>query len=122
MNFLYAFLVGGAICAVCQILIDLTALTPARILAGLAVFGVFLSAVGIYSPLFDISGCGASLPLLGYGANIAKGVREAVDQFGILGVLKGPFTAGSVGCTSALFFGFLFALFFRGKPKKSRFL
>jgi len=122
MNFVYAFLVGGAVCAICQILIDLTALTPARILAGVSVAGVILSAVGIYAPLFDISGCGVSLPLLGYGANIAKGVRESVDDFGLLGVLKGPFTAGSVGCTSALFFGFLFALFFKGRPKKSKIL
>ena len=119
MSFLYAFIIGGAICAVCQILIDLTSLTPARILTGLAVTGVFLSAVGIYSPLFDLSGAGVSLPLLGYGANIAKGVREAVDEFGALGILKGPFTAGSVGCTSALFFGFIFSLFLKGKPKKS---
>lgn len=121
MNFLYAFLVGGAICTVCQILIDLTALTPARILVGLAVFGVFLSAVGIYEPLFEISGCGVSLPLLGYGANIAKGVREAVSEYGLLGIFKGPFTAGSVGCSAALFFGFLFALFFKGKPKSTEF-
>ena len=119
MNYLYAFLVGGAICAICQLLIDLTSLTPARILVSLSVLGVIISAVGIYEPLFEVSGCGASLPLLGYGASIAKGVREAVDSFGALGILKGPFTAGSVGCTSALFFGFIFALFFKGKPKRS---
>ena len=120
MNLFYSFLIGGAICAICQILIDLTPLTPARILSALSVVGVFLYSVGIYSPLFEISGCGVSLPLLGYGANVAKGVKEAVTDFGLLGVLKGPFTAGSVGCTSALFFGFLFAVFFKGKPKETK--
>ncbi len=122
MIFLYSFLVGGAICAICQVLIDLTALTPARVLVGLVITGAFLSAVGLYEPLFEAAGCGASVPLMGYGASIIKGVREAVDSSGLIGILKGPFSAGSIGCTAALLFGFLFSLLFSSKPKKTRFM
>ncbi len=117
MNYLFSFLIGGAICAMCQILIDLTALTPARILVLCVCIGVASYAVGIYEPLFNEVGCGVSLPLIGYGASVAKGVREAVDSSGIIGILKGPFTAGSVGCTSALLFAFIFSLLFKSKSK-----
>ena len=117
MNVLFSFLIGGAICAMCQILIDLTALTPARILVALVCVGVLTYAVGIYEPLFSTVGCGVSVPLIGFGASVAKGVREAVDTSGILGILKGPFTAGSVGCTAALFFAFVLSLIFKSKSK-----
>ena len=118
MKFFLSFLIGGLICAAVQVLIDLTKLTPARILVGLVVFGVFLQSVGAYHVLFDISGAGVSVPLLGFGANIAKGTAEAVDSYGLLGILKGPFSSAAVGCSSALALGFIFSLFFRSKPKR----
>ena len=116
----FAFLVGGFICFIAQALIDLTKLTPARILVFTVCFGVLLGAVGIYDKLFDLSGAGVSVPLLGFGANIAKGVRESIDKNGILGILKGPFEAASVGCTSAIIFAFLASLAVKGTPKRSK--
>ena len=113
-----AFLVGGAFCALAQILIDKTKLTPARILVCYVVLGVVMGAVGIYEPLFEAVGCGISLPLVGFGGAVAKGVREAVDGDGLLGVIKGPFTAMSAGVNVALILGFLSSLFFKGKPKR----
>jgi stage V sporulation protein AE len=113
-----AFLVGGFFCLVAQILIDRTKLTPAKILVSYVIFGIFLDAVGIYKPLFELSGCGASLPLIGFGATVATGVREAIDSGGIIGVLKGPLTAMSAGATLALLLGFSASLFFRGRPKR----
>ena len=118
MQVLFAVLVGGAFCVLAQLLIDLTALTPARILVSFVVFGVFLGAIGLYEPLFNLAGCGASVPLLGFGGNIAKGVREAVDKFGAFGILKGSFTASATGCSAAPVFGFLSCLIFKGKPKR----
>ena len=115
---LLAFVIGGAFCAVAQILIDKTSLTPAKILVCYVVFGVFLGAVGLFKPLFELSGCGASLPLIGFGGNIAKGVREAVDEKGILGVLGGAFSAAAVGCTVSLVTGFLASLIFKGHSKR----
>ena len=115
---LFAFVIGGIICGIAQILIDKTKLTPAKILVFYVVFGVFLGAVGLYEPLFKIGGCGASLPLLGFGANVAKGVKEAVENMGFLGVLKGSFTAMSAGATVALLSGLVASLLFKGKPKK----
>ena len=116
---LLAFLVGGLISASVQLLIDLTKLTPARILVILVTLGVFLGAVGIYEPIFEAVGAGISVPLLGFGGNIAKGVREAVDSYGFIGIFKGPFSAASVGCTAALVFGYLVCLIFKAKPKRS---
>ena len=113
-----AFAVGGVFCAIAQILIDKTALTPAKILVVYVVFGVFLGAVGLFKPLFEVAGCGASLPLVGFGGNVAKGVKEAVDSQGFLGVLGGAFSAAAIGCTVSLVTGFLASLFFKGKPKK----
>lgn len=113
-----AFIVGGVFCAVAQVLIDKTALTPAKILVFYVVFGVFLGGIGLYKPLFEISGCGASLPLVGFGGNVAKGVKEAIDTKGFLGVLGGAFSAAAIGCTVSLVLGFLASLFFKGKPKK----
>ena len=115
---LFAFLIGGICCLVAQILIDKTKMTPAKILVFYVVFGVFFGAVGLYDPLFKICGCGISLPLIGFGSNIANGVREAVDNDGFLGILRGSFTAMSAGATLSLLFGFLASLFFKGKSKK----
>lgn len=115
---IYAFLIGGLFCLIAQILIDKTKMTPAKILVFYVVFGVFFGAVGLYDPLFDISGCGISLPLIGFGSNIAKGVKEAVDSDGFLGILKGAFSAMSAGANLALLSGFLASVFFKGKSKK----
>ena len=115
---LLAALMGGLICLFAQILIDKSKITPAKILVGMVVFGVFLGAVGIYDPLFKIFGCGVSVPLLGFGGNIANGVREAVEKEGALGILKGPFTAMSAGTSLALLLGLLLSVFFKGKSKK----
>lgn len=115
---LLAFLLGGILCVIAQILIDKTALTPAKILVFYVIFGVFLGGIGAFDPLFKTFGCGASLPLIGFGANVAKGVREAIDKSGFLGVLGGAFSAAAIGCTVSLLMGFLMSLFFRGKSKK----
>ena len=115
---LFAFLVGGLFCVIAQLLIDYTALTPARILVLYVTFGVFLGAVGLYEPLYRFAGCGASVPLVGFGGNIARGIREAIDKEGALGILTGGFAAAAAGCASALIFGYLSALMFSGKPKK----
>lgn len=119
LKILMSFIIGGAICAAVQILIDLTSLTPARIMVGLVVLGVILGGTGAYKILFDFSGGGVSVPLLGFGANIAKGTAEAVEKYGLLGVLKGPLAAASAGCSAALILGFLSSLIFKGKPKRS---
>lgn len=116
-KYLWAFLIGGLFCVVAQILIDKTKLTPARILVGFVVAGVILGAIGLYQPLVDLAGAGATTPLSGFGALIAKGVREAVDQKGLLGALTGPLTAASAGTAAALVFAFIAALIFKGKPK-----
>ncbi len=115
---LFSFAVGALFCIIAQILIDKTNLTPAKILVFYVVSGVIFGAVGLYEPLFKISGCGASIPLIGYGANVAKGVREAVDSFGFFGIFSGSFTASAIGCSVSLCIGFLMSLFFKGKPKK----
>ena len=112
-----AFLVGGTLCAAAQLLIDLTKLTPARILVGYVTLGVFLGAVGLYEPLYRFAGCGASLPLIGFGGSVARGVREAIQREGALGILTGGLSATSAGITAALVFGYLVAILFRGKPK-----
>ena len=107
MNFLFAFIVGGALCFIAQLLIDLTALTPGRIMVLFVLLGVFLGAVGVYQPMFELFGCGVSVPLLGFGGSISKGVKEAVDAFGVGGIFKGAVTSASLGLSSALFFGFI---------------
>lgn len=114
---LLAFLLGGIICVVAQILIDKTKLTPARILVSYVVFGVFLGAVGLYEPIFEIFGCGISVPLIGFGGNIAKGVRVSVESDGFLGILKGSLTASSAGLTLALLSGLISSFFSKGKSK-----
>ena len=115
--FVWAFLVGGAWCVLAQILLDKTKLTPARILVGYVVLGVFLGAIGLYRPLIDIAGAGATTPLTGFGYLISKGVREAVKEKGLLGALTGSLTAAAGGTAAALCFGYLAALVFKSKPR-----
>lgn len=117
MIYLRAFFVGGALCLAAQLLIDKTKLTPARILVGYVTAGVILGALGIYEPLAEWAGAGASTPLTGFGYLISKGVREAVDEKGLMGALTGPLTAASAGITAAIVFGFLAALIFKSKKK-----
>ncbi len=112
-----AFIVGGALCAIAQILIDKTKLTPARILVTYVVAGVVLGAVGIYKPLVDFAGAGATVPLTGFGYLISDGIREAVDERGLLGALTGAFTAAAGGISAALVFGYLSAVVFSGKRR-----
>lgn len=117
LPYLWAFLVGGGLCAIAQILIDRTKLTPARILVLYVVVGVFLGAIGVYRPLAEFAGAGATVPLTGFGYLISVGVREAVDRQGLLGALTGGLTAAAGGIAAALIFGYLVCLFFKGKPK-----
>ncbi len=117
LKYVWSFLVGGALCVVAQILIDKTKLTPARILVGYVTAGVILGAIGVYQPLVDFAGAGAATPLTGFGNLIAKGIRKAVDERGLLGVLTGGLTAAAGGTAAALVFGYLAALIWRGKPK-----
>ena len=117
MEYLKAFLVGGAICMIGQILIDKTKLTPARILVCYVVLGVILGGAGVYEKLVDFAGAGATVPLTGFGYNLAKGVREAVQEDGLLGALTGGLKAASGGITAAMVFGFLAALVFNPKDK-----
>ena len=113
-----AFLVGGLLCMLGQILVDRTRLTPARILSGYVVAGVVLSAVGLYQPLVDFAGAGAAVPLTGFGHLLAKGVREAVHRGGFLGALTGGLTASAAGVTAAVFFALLCAILFQAKAKR----
>lgn len=117
IEYLKAFLVGGAICAIGQVLIDYTKITPARILVSFVVLGVILGGIGIYQPLIDFAGAGASVPLTGFGALLAKGTREAVVSDGLLGALTGGLTASSGGIMSAIFFGLIVALVFKSGDK-----
>lgn len=117
-HYIVVFAVGGALCVVAQILIDKTKLTPARILVAYVTAGVVLGAVGVYEPLVDFAGAGASTPLLGFGNTIARGIREGVDEKGLLGALTGGFTASAAGIAAALVFGYIAAVVFNGKRKK----
>ena len=112
-----AFLVGGALCMIGQVLIDKTKLTPARILTAYVVAGVILNAVGIYEPFAKWAGAGATVPLLGFGNSLAKGVKKAVAEQGFMGILSGGLTACAGGITAAVFFGLLIALFCKPKDK-----
>ena len=112
-----AFLVGGLLCLVGQVLIDYTKLTPARILTIFVVTGVLLGALGVYQPLADWAGAGATVPLTGFGSALAKGVKKAVQEQGLLGAFTGGFTAASGGTAAAVFFGLLVALLFKPKDK-----
>lgn len=117
MDYLKAFLVGGCLCLIGQILIDKTTLTPARILVSYVVVGVVLGALGLYQPIIDFAGAGASVPLTGFGATLAKGVKEAVDKDGFLGILTGGLTASAGGICAAIVFGLLASLLFKPKDK-----
>lgn len=117
ISFLKAFIVGGIICALGQILIDKTKLTPARILTSYVVLGVILGALGIYQPLIDWAGAGASIPLTGFGNTLAKGVKEAVSEKGLLGAFTGGFTSAAAGICAAIFFGYLIALICKPRDK-----
>ena len=118
MEYLKAFLVGGLLCVIGQILIDKTMLTPARILTTYVVAGVILGGIGIYQPLVDWAGSGATVPLTGFGYTLAKGVKEAVAEKGLLGSLTGGLTSTAAGITAAIFFGVLVASIFKSKPKR----
>ena len=117
MDYIKAFLVGGFFCLIGQILVDKTKLTPARILVSYVVIGVFLGAIGIYEPLVEFSGAGATVPLTGFGYNLAKGVQEAVQADGFIGILTGGLKACSGGITAAIAAGLLVSLIFRPRDK-----
>lgn len=117
LQLIRAFIVGGILCAIAQILIDKTKLTPARILVTYVVAGVILGALGIYKPIVDFAGAGATVPLTGFGYLISDGIRTAVDEKGLLGALTGAFTAAAGGISAAIIFGYLSAVMFRGKRR-----
>ena len=118
IELLYAFLVGGSICLIGQILIDKTKITPARILVIYVTSGVILGGLGIYQYLVDFAGCGATVPLTGFGYNLAKGVKEAVNQYGFLGAFIGGTKAAAGGIAAAIFFGYIASLISKPKMKK----
>ena len=113
MNCIKAFLVGGGLCLIGQILIDYTKLTPARILTSYVVAGVVLSAIGLYGPLVEFAGAGATVPLTGFGHLLAEGVRKAVEKLGFMGIFSGGISAAGAGIGAAVVFGFIMALIFK---------
>lgn len=117
MDYIKAFLIGGLLCLIGQILIDKTKLTPARILVSYVVIGVFLGAIGVYQPLVDFAGAGATVPLTGFGSTLAKGVKEAVEKDGFIGIFTGGLTASSGGIAAAITAGLLASLVFKAKDK-----
>ena len=117
LNCLYAFLVGGFICFIGQVLIDCTKLTPARILVTYVVAGVILTAVGVYEPLVKFAGAGATVPLTGFGYSLATGVEKAVAEYGLIGALCGGLTATAAGITASVFFGYIMSLIFKPGDK-----
>ena len=117
MDYLKAFVFGGGLCLIGQILIDKTRLTPARILVGYVVMGVFLGAIGIYKPFAEYAGAGATVPLTGFGYTLSKGVKEAVDQHGFLGIFTGGLKSCAAGITAAIIFGLITGILFKAKDK-----
>ncbi|MDD3428694.1 MAG: stage V sporulation protein AE [Oscillospiraceae bacterium] len=117
MNFVWAFVIGGLICVAGQLLMDYTKLTPARILVTYVVAGVVLSALGWYEPLASFAGCGATVPLIGFGHLLAQGVLDSVEKIGLIGALTGGFTAAAGGITASLVCGFLAAVFGQSKDQ-----
>ena len=117
MDYLKAFLVGGLLCLIGQILIDKTKLTPARILVSYVVIGVFLGAIGIYKPIVDFAGAGATVPLTGFGYTLSKGVKEAIDESGFIGIFTGGLKAAAGGIAAAIFSGLVVSLIFKAKDK-----
>lgn len=118
IEYLKVFAVGGALCAIGQLLIDKTKLTPARILTVYVVSGLILEAAGLYSPLVKWAGAGATVPLTGFGSTLARGVEKAVSEKGVLGAFTGGFTAAAAGICAAVFFGIIVALLFKSREKK----
>lgn len=118
MDYVNAFWVGGLICVLSQILMEKTKMMPGRIMVLLVVTGAFISAIGWYEPFLEFAGAGASVPLLGFGNILMKGVKEAISEEGFLGLFMGGFKAGAVGCSAALIFGYLASLIFKPKMKK----
>ncbi len=117
LEWLWVFLIGGALCAVAQIFIDLTSVTPARILVTYVVSGVILTAVGLYDHLVSFASTGATIPLTGFGYSLAKGVEESVDEYGLIGVLKGGLTGASAGIAATVFFALVWSIIFKSKDK-----
>lgn len=117
MRFLISFIVGGTFCLIAQILVDKTRITPARILVGYVVAGVLLTAVGIYKPLVELASCGATTPLTGFGYLLAKGVKDAVNEKGLIGAFTGGLSSTAGGISSAVFFGYIVGVIFKGKSK-----
>jgi len=117
MNYIYAFLIGGLFCIIGQILIDKTKLTPARILVSYVVAGVIMGGIGIYKPVIDLAGAGATVPLTGFGYSLAKGVREAIDESGFIGIFTGGLKATAGGITVAVTVGLLVSFLFKAKDK-----
>lgn len=118
LSLFLTFIAGGVVCAIAQLLIDLTKMTPARILVLYVCTGVLLFGVGLFEPLQKIFGSGVTVPLIGFGANIAKGVREAIDAKGAIGILEGGLSSSAVGITSALLFGLIAAIIFKPSSKR----
>ena len=118
MDYIKAFIVGGLICALVQVLMEKTKMLPGRIMVLLVCLGAFLSAIGLYGPFQEYAGAGASVPLLGFGNVLMKGVKEAVDKEGFLGLFMGGFQAGAVGCSAALIFGYIASLLTNSKLKE----
>lgn len=117
MDYIKAFIVGGVLCVIGQILIDKTKLTPARILVSYVVAGVILGFLGVYKPIVDFAGSGATVPLTGFGFNLAKGVKEAIGDQGAIGILSGGFKSSAAGLGAAVVFGLISALIFKPKQK-----
>ena len=113
----WAFVVGGTLCLIGQVLIDITKLTPARILTAYVVSGVVLGGIGVYKPLVKLAGAGATVPLTGFGYTLSEGVRQAVDKYGIIGALTGGLTASAAGITAAVFAGIIMSLIFKPGDK-----
>lgn len=118
MDYFHAFIIGGLICALVQILLDKTKLLPGRVMVLLVTGGVFLSALGIYEPISEFAGAGATVPLLGFGQVLWKGIKKAIDQDGFLGLFTGGFTACATGVSAALIFSYLASLIFKPQMKK----
>ena len=119
LDYIKAFVVGGMLCLIGQILIDYTKLTPARILTSYVVAGIILGAIGVYQPLVDWAGAGASVPLTGFGNVIVQGMKKAINEQGFIGIFTGAFTASAAGICAAMFFGLLFALIFKSRDKNN---
>ena len=118
MDYVKAFIVGGLICVVVQIFMDKTKLMPGRIMVGMVCIGAILGAVGLYEPFAKWAGCGATVPLSGFGNNLFKGVKQAVDKEGFIGLFKGGFTASAAGISAAIIFAYISSLIFKIKQKK----